>query len=294
VDDMTGSVVIKLAKETFKEFSIDRASRHGAALAYYAIFSIAPLFIIAVAVCAFFLGEAASQGHLAKVLHEIVGPKTAQTIQEIVKNAARPGAGIVATVLGFIVLAYGATNIFVQLKDSLNAIWNLPHKPATTWLGFFLSYIFAFLVVIIVGVLLLASAAITATITYIGTWFSDWLPGGTLVWSMLNHLTSFVLILVVFSLLYKFVPDAKVGWAPVWAGGALASFLFVIGKWALGLYLARSTVTSAYGAAGSLVVLLIWIYYSAQIFFLGAEFAQVYAEYTGCKITPKFKPAKSK
>lgn len=271
--------------EAYRQWVDDRASRLGAALAYYTIFSVAPLFIIAVAVAALFLGESASKGHLAQVLDETVGRQAATAIQDIVKNASRPRVGILASIAGLVLLLYGASNIFVQLRDSLDAIWNLPPKASRSWIGFFLNYILSLIVVILVGFLLIVSATLTAAISVVGHWFSDLLPFSAILFALINHVASFAMVTVLFALIYKYIPDAKVNWRPVWVGALMSSFLFAIGKWALAFYLSRGSVTNAYGAAGSLVVLLIWVNYSSQIFFFGAEFAEAYVKHKGLKIT---------
>ena len=278
-------IFFKLIMESYRQWIDDRASRLGAALAYYTIFSVAPLFIIAVAVSAFFLGEAASKGHLAQVLQDTVGQQAATAIQDIVKNASRPRTGIIASAVGLVLLLYGASNIFIQLRGSLDTIWNLPPKTSSTWLGFFLNYIISLAVVIMVGFLLFVSAFLTTAISVVGHWFSDLLPFSAILFALINHVASFALVTALFALIYKYIPDARVNWRPVWVGALMSSFLFAIGKWALAFYLSRGSVTNAYGAAGSLVVLLIWVNYSSQIFFFGAEFAEAYAKHKGLKIT---------
>ena len=284
---MPGKFILTLFKESYREWVADKASRLGAALAYYTIFSIAPLLLIATAVAGLVFGKSASEGQLQKSLEENVGPQAAQAIQGLLTSASKPSAGIIASVIGLATLILGASALFIQLKGALNSIWNIDLKPGQGFKGFVTNYLLSFLMVIGVGFVLLLSIIVSTALATIGKFFNDLLPGGAFVWGTVNNIVSFVILMVLFALIFKYVPDAIIRWKDVWPGAAVTAFLFTAGKWGLSMYLSRGSMSSTYGAAASLVVLLVWVYYSSQIIFFGAEFAEVYAHLHGIKIKPK-------
>ena len=270
-----------LLKQTFKEFGEDKVPRLGAALSYYTIFSMAPLLLIVIAVAGLVFGHKAAQGQVFDQLKTVMGPSTAATVQEMVQNAGKPKSGAIATILGVITLILGASGVFGQLKDALNTIWDVAPKKTEGIMGLIKDRFLSAAMVFGIGFLLLVSLVIDALLSALGKYGSQHLPGGEAIWHILSLVVSFVVITALFAMIFRLLPDLKIEWRDVWFGAAFTSFLFVLGKFALGLYLARSAVGSSFGAAGSLVVLLIWIYYSAQIVLFGAEFTQVYARNEG-------------
>ena len=275
-----------LARDTVREFFDDRVPMLGAAVAYYTLFSLAPLLVIALAIAGFVFGQEASSGQLASTLGGLLGAQGAQAVQDMVANARRPGAGVLATLLGLAALLFGAGGVFGQLQVAMDTIWDVKRRKGRGVKGFLKDRFFSFAMVVGVGFLLLVSLVVTAVLSVMGDLLSSTLPGGATLWRVLNFLISLAILSGLFALLFKIVPDVKVAWRDVLVGGFLTAVLFTVGKTLIGLYLGRGTVGSVYGAAGSLVVVLVWIYYSAQIFFLGAEFTQVYANRYGSGSRP--------
>ena len=273
--------IVTLFKETFTEFMDDKAPRLGAALAYYTIFSIAPLLLIAIAVAGVVYGKQAAQHDVLAQLQGLFGDAAARSIQEMLVSASKPRSGKTATIVGVITLLFGAAGVFGQLKDALNTIWNVEPKKRGGFIGMvrdrFLSFAMVFGIAFLLLVSLVLDAALSAVAKHVG------LPGGETPWEILQLGVSFGVVTALFALIFRFLPDTKVEWRDVWYGAAFTSFLFVIGKFLLGIYFGRAAVGSAYGAAGSLVLLLVWIYYSAQILFFGAEFTQVYSRHHGSR-----------
>jgi membrane protein len=273
--------IVTLFKETFTEFMDDKAPRLGAALAYYTIFSIAPLLLIAIAVAGVVYGKQAAQHDVLAQLKGLFGDAAAKSIQELLVSASKPRSGKIATIVGIITLLFGAAGVFGQLKDALNTIWNVEPKKRSGFIGMvrdrFLSFAMVFGIAFLLLVSLVLDAALSAVARHVG------LPGGETPWQFLQLGVSFGVVTALFALIFRFLPDTKVEWRDVWYGASFTSFLFVIGKFLLGIYFGRAAVGSAYGAAGSLVLLLVWIYYSAQILFFGAEFTQVYSRHHGSR-----------
>jgi len=270
-----------LFKQAFAEFGQDKVPRLGAALAYYTIFSIAPLLLIAIAIAGFVLGREAVQGELFGQLRGVLGSSAAGAVQEMVKNAAKPKTGIIATITGVLTLILGASGVFGQLKDALNTIWDVEPKQTSGVMGFIKERFLSVAMVFGVAFLLLVSLILDTVLATMGKFAQSHLPGGEALWQVVQIAFSFCVVTVLFALIFRFLPDLKIQWHDVWLGAALTSLLFVLGKFALGLYLGKAAVGSSFGAAGSLVVLLLWVYYSAQILLFGAEFTQVYARSTG-------------
>jgi len=269
--------VFGLFKQTFSKWSDDKVPRLGAALAYYTVFSIAPLIVIVIAIAGFWFGKQQAHDQIFDQIAGLLGEKGAQAISSMLQAADKPNEGLVATILGVLTLILGATGVFIQLQDALNTIWEVKPKPGRGVWNFIRQRILSLAMVFGIGFLLLVSLILSAAISAAGKWFEGMMPGGEELWHVINFVVSFLLIALLFSLMFKYLPDVKIAWRDVWLGGALTALLFTIGKFALGMYLGRSSVSSAYGAAGSLVILLLWVYYSAQILFFGAEFTQVYA-----------------
>jgi membrane protein len=280
------NAVVPLGKETFSDWSSDKAPRLAAALAYYTIFSIAPLLIVILAIAGLVFGQKAAQGQLTSQIQQLVGPASAQAIQEMLAHARHPTHSIVATVIGTITLVLGAGGVFGALQDALNTIWGVEPKPNAGFMRMVKDRFLSFSMVLGLGFILMVSLVLSAGISAVASYFGGRLSGAPWLWEALNTVVSFGIFALLFAMMFKILPDAKVQWRDVWIGALLTALLFTIGKFAIGLYLGRGAVGSAYGAAGSFVVLLLWIYYSAQILFFGAEFTKVYAKRYGSKIVP--------
>src|ERR1043165_9220187 len=278
-----------LFKQAFTEFGEDKAQRLGAALAYYTIFSLAPLLLIASASAGMVFGREAAQGQIFGQLRGVLGSQAAQAVQEMVKGAAKPKSGTIATVVGIVTLLFGAAGVFGQLKDALNTIWNVEPKTTGGIMAMIKDRFLSFAMVFGVGFLLLVSLVLDAAVAAAGKFVGDRLPGGEVLWQGVQLVMSLAVVTLLFALIFRFLPDVHPTWRDVWFGAIFTGVLFVLGTFALGLYLGKSAVGSSYGAAGSLVVLLLWVYYSAQILFFGAEFTQVYARTHGSMAEAKEK-----
>ncbi len=273
-------------KTTLEEWKEDDAQTWAASVAFYTILSLAPLLVLAVAVAGWVFGEQAARGQLVTQMEGMVGEAGAQTIQTIIANASGPGGGgVIATIISVALLFLGASKVFAELQKAMNRIWDVRTDPDAGWKGAVRKRLTGFAMVLGIGLLLLIAIAASAFLSNIQQ-FVGQIPGGALVWTALNFVVSLAIIAFLFAALFKYVPDVDIEWSDVWFGAAITAGLFALGKLALGFYLSHATVGSAYGAAGSLVVLLVWIYYSAQIFFFGAEYTQVHAKQSGRTIKP--------
>jgi membrane protein len=284
---MNPKEAFSLLKATFFEWLDDQAPMLGAALAYYTVFSLAPLLIITIAIAGLVFGAEAAQGQIFDQLRGLLGDASGKAMEEIVQSAsAEPKTGVVATVIGLVTLLFGASGVFGQLQASLNIIWGVQPKPGRGILGIIRDRILSFGFILVVGFLLLVSLLLTAAIAFVGKQFGAMVPGMEALIQLLNAILSLAVITLLFAMMFKILPDANIAWRDVWIGAFITALLFTIGKFALGFYLGRSGVASSYGAAGSFIVLLLWVYYSSQIVFFGAEFAQVYANRFGSHVTP--------
>jgi membrane protein len=274
-------------KQTFAEWSEDKAPRLAAALAYYTVFALAPLLLIAIAVAGLFFGREAATHQIGEQISGLLGPTAGEAINSMVQAAsAKQGSGIAASIIGIATLLFAASGVFGELQDSLDTIWEVQPKPGLGIWGTIKKRFFSFGMVLGVGFLLLVSLVISAMLSAIGGFVAGDQFGQTLIWKTINFVISFGVTTVLFALIFKVLPDAEVQWGDVWIGALVTALLFTIGKAAIGWYLGRPGTTSAYGAAGSFVALLLWVYYSAQILFIGAEFTQVYAKAYGSQIEP--------
>jgi membrane protein len=279
---------LSLLKESFQEWKEDDALQLGAALAYYTIFSIAPLLLIVIAVAGFVWGREAVQGQIVGQVDQLIGRQGGVAIQTMIANAAKQGqgSGILATVIAAVTALFGATGVFAQLQNALNKIWNVEAKPGRGILGFVKTRIASFGMILGIGFLLLVSLVVSAGLSAVDTYMTGLMPGAGVLFTILSFVVSLALITLLFAMIYRFLPDVRIAWRDVWVGAAATSLLFTIGKFLIGLYLGRSSVASVFGAAGSLVIVLLWIYYSTQILFFGAEMTQVYARHRGSQIVP--------
>lgn len=273
-----------LLTQTFKEWQEDNASRLAAALAYYTVFSIPPLLIIAIAIAAQIFDQTAVQQQITNQMQSLIGDSGAQVVEAILENSSQAGESIWAAIISVVTLLLGASGVFGELHSTLNAIWEVQARPGRGLLGTIKDRFFSFTMVLGVGFLLLVSLVVSAGLAAVNEFVTGALPGLVILAQAINFLVSFGIITVLFALVFKVVPDVKIAWRDVWVGAVVTAFLFTVGKFAIGLYLGNSAPGSTYGAAGSLIVLLLWVYYSAQILFLGAEFTQVYANKFGSHI----------
>jgi len=260
-----------LLKKAWGEFTEDKAQRLAAGLAYYTLFSIAPLLLIAIAIAGLVFGKSQAQAQIIGQIRMVMGDAGGKAIEEMLVSAAKPKTGTFAIVIGAVTLLFGAAGVFGQLKDALNTIWNLPEKKGGGFMRLLKERFLSFAMVLGVAFLLLVSLVIDAALSAISS----------TLWQPIQLLVSFAVVTVLFAFIFRFLPDTRPEWRDVWSGAAFTSLLFVLGKFALGLYLGKSAVGSSYGAAGSLVVMLVWIYWSANILFFGAEFTQVHARERG-------------
>lgn len=279
--------LLQLAKDAFNLWLESRAPTMGAALAFYTLFSIPPLLVIALAAASLVFGPEAASGQLAEELKKVVGSDVALAMQSMVQQDNQTGGGGVAMAIGLGVLLLGASGVFVELQTSLNTIWRVQAKSGYGIMEIIRDRFLSFTLVLVTCFLLLVSLIISAALSMISAWWTpESVPGGTYFWQAVQAVFGFGIITLLFALIYRFVPDVKICWRDVWVGSAVTALLFLTGKQVLGLYLAQKGVTSSYGVAGSLVLVLIWVYYSAQIFLLGAAFTRVYAIDRGSKCEP--------
>jgi membrane protein len=276
-----------LSQDVVYQWIEDEPFQLASSLSYYTLFSLAPLLIIAIAVAGFAFGREAAQGQIVQTIQGMVGQESARAIQEMIQNASnKPKTGMISTLVGIVALIFGAGGVVGQLQGSLNKIWGVTPKPGQGVWGFIRQRFVSFAMVLGIGFLLLVSLVVTALLTGLTQLMGTLLGGSAFTAHALELLVSFIFVTALFAMIYKFLPDVRIQWRDVWIGAALTSLLFTIGKFLIGLYLGSSGVTSAYGAAGSLITILLWVYYSALIFFLGAEFTQVYASQYGSGVVP--------
>ena len=277
--------VTVLIAETFSQWSQDSAPRLAASLAYYALLSAAPLLVISIAIAGGIFGQKAVQGQLAWEIQTLVGGAAAQAIQAVILDTQKPAAGLTATILSVATVIVAATSVVVELNAALNLIWGVSQPDTGSWLGdilrFFKQRLYSALVVTAAGCLLLMSLLISASIATIGKFFRPLLPTPEWVLHVMAFTASFVVVLLLFAAIYKLLPDVRLRWSDVLVGASVTSLLFTIGKQLIAVYLGRVGFESTYGAAWGAVLLLVWVYYSAQLFFLGAEFTKVYTRTYG-------------
>jgi membrane protein len=283
---MSPKAMWKMLLEVYNDWSDDKASRLAAALAFYTILSLAPILVIVIAIAGFAFGAPVVREEIANAIQSLVGRDGADAIKMVMENAAMPGHSTLAETAGLLVLIFGAAEVFIQLKDSLNDVWDVKPRLDLGILGTIREYFFSLSMVVGVGFLLLVSLVVSAALSAFGAFIGAHLPDNETLLKIINFSISFAVTTFIFALIYKVVPDARIAWSDVWIGAGVTALLFIGGKFLIGLYILYSAEGLAYGAAGSLVVLMIWVYYSAQIFLMGAEFTKVYAEKFGSRIKP--------
>jgi membrane protein len=272
--------IVELLKETYGEWSRHGATQLGASLAYYSVLSLAPLIILLVAILELVYGGEAARGDLALELERFMGREAADAVQRVVALGSAPTSGVIATIVGIVMLLLGASGVVIALQQSLNTIWDVPPRAYKRWWGPYLRQkLVGFATVVLVALVLAASLSVTAGIAVAEKFFAAWLPIPAVVLQLLNLAVSLGVLTLLFALLFRTLPDKPITWRGVWLGASVTALLFTAGKYAIGMYLGKASVGSAYGAAGSLIVILVWVYYSAQVFFFGAEFTHVYARH---------------
>jgi membrane protein len=278
----------KALKASFKGFGDDKVTKLSASLAYYTVFSLAPLMIVIIYLCSIFFGREAIEGTINDQIQGFVGHEAATQLQDMIKNASISGKGTVAAIIGFVTLLVGATTVFAEIQDSINSIWGLKPKPNKAgWLILLKNRLLSFSVIASLGFLLLVSLAVTAVIEALMNRLQAMFPDVAVVLIyIVNLLITFSVITVLFGVIFKVLPDAKMKWRDVLAGAIATSILFMLGKFAISFYIGQSNVGSTYGAAGSMVILLLWVYYSSIILYFGAEFTLAYSRELGHKIKP--------
>ncbi len=279
--------VFTTTRKCFDAWSDDQATTYSAALAYYTVFSIAPLLLIALSVGGFFFGEQALRGQVTTALSGLLGPTGAKAIEGMLQASALQRGSLLAGIVGGVVLLIGATTVFGELQESLNAIWKvrpIPGRSVTTLLR---QRLLSFAMIVVIAFLLLVSLILTATLAALGEFAHTRLPGGASLWQGLNFAASFGLVTLLFGAIFKILPDVKLGWRDVRFGAVITALLFTLGKLAIGLYLGKSAIATTYGAAGAAVIILVWSYYSSAILLFGAEYTRHHSLARGGRVELK-------
>lgn len=282
------SKAFSLLRQTFQEWLQDKVPQLGAALAYYTVFSLAPLILILLAIVGVVFRDdpAGAWDKITQQMSYFLDPSAVQVVQEIAQKASQPGKSTLATLIGIALALFGASGVFGQLQDALNTIWGVKAKPGRGIWGFLRARFLSFAMVAGICFLLLVSMALQAMLKIFSEYVQSVLPGGLAVALTVYLIFDFGIVVLLFAMIFKFLPDVKIQWRDVWIGAIVTALLFGLGKWLLGLYLGSGAASSAYGAASSLITLLLWVYYSSQILLFGAEFTQVYAARVGRELAP--------
>jgi membrane protein len=286
VPSMKNSTIWKFLKTTFSEWYAYDPFQMAAALAYYTLFSLAPLLIILTGIVGFFLGSSAAESYIIGAISGIVGPQSGDAIREVGRNASNEEGGLLATITGFILLLIGAGAVVGQLQTSLNTLWGVKARTDRGWWAIIRARFLSYAMLLGIGFLLLVSLVASTVLSAMSKYLGGLLPGADFLWHIVDLVVSFGFTTALFAMIYKVLPDVHISWKDVWVGAALTALLFTIGKFLIGLYLGQSSTSATYGAAGSLVTVLLWVYYSALIFFLGAEVTKVYATEYGRGVAP--------
>jgi membrane protein len=271
--------LLSILKTTFAAWNKHEAPRLGAALAFYTILSLSPLVIIVVALAGVIFSRSTAQAHILSQVQGMIGVEGGKAMESMLANAQKPAAGILGTIVGLLSLLFGASGVFTELRSALNLIWEVNPENTSGVVALLRERFFSFGMVLSIGFLLLVSLVVSTILAAVGKFFGGLLPIPSPVLAVLNFLLSYIGVAVLFGLIFRFVPEAKVRWVNVWLGALATALFFTIGKTVIGLYLGKSSLGSAYGAAGSVIVVIVWVYYSAQIFFFGAEFTHAYSEH---------------
>ena len=284
---ITMKTAFRIFKDTFQSFLDDKGLKLSASLSYYTVFSMAPLLLLLISLASIFFGRDAIQGQIFGEINGLIGNEAAVQIQEIIKNTELSGKTTLAVIIGGITLLIGATSIFGEIQDSINIIWKVKAKPKRGWLKLIQDRLRSSSLIVGLGFLLIVSLLVNGVLLALSEWLKNYFPDMTLIiFQIINVSISFIVITLLFGVIFKVLPDAKIAWKDVRAGAFFTACLFMLGRFLIGLYIDYSGTGSAYGAAGSLIIILVWVYYTAAILYFGAEFTKVYAEYTGARIEP--------
>jgi len=284
---ITLNVAWKILKDTFNSFLEDRALKLSASLSYYTVFSLAPLLLLMISLAGVFFGREAIQGQIFGEINGLIGNEAASQIQEIIRNMELSGKTSIALIIGGITLIIGATSVFGEIQDSINIIWRVKAKPKRGWIKILKDRLLSSSLIVGLGFLLIVSLIVNGLLVALGEWLKHYFPDVTIIiFQIGNVLISFLVIMTLFGVIFKVLPDAKIAWKDVKAGAFFTACLFLLGRFLIGFYIDATSTGSAYGAAGSLIVILVWVYYTAAILYFGAEFTRVYAEYIGARIEP--------
>ncbi len=281
------AIIWKLTKATATGFANDRALKLSAALSYYTVFSMAPLLLLMISLAGFFLGRDAIEGHVFSEMKGLIGASAAAQIQEVIQNMELSGTTTTALVIGIITLIIGATSVFGEIQDSINMIWKVKAKPKRGWVKLLKDRLLSSSLIIGLGFLLIVSLIVNGLLLAVSDYLRQFIPDITItLFHVINVVVSMAVITILFGVIFKVLPDAKIAWKDVRAGAFFTACLFLLGRFLIGVYIDASSTGTAYGAAGSIIVILVWVYYTAAILYFGAEFTKVYAEYTGAQIEP--------
>lgn len=277
----------KILKAAFSGFTDDRALKLSASLAYYTIFSLAPLLLLMISLAGVFLGKEAIEGKVFTEINGMVGNDAAKQIQDMIKNLEKSGQSTVSVIIGMVTLLIGATSVFGEIQDSINIIWQVKAKPAKGWVKMIKDRVLSSSLIVTLGFLLLVSLVVNGALLAVSDRLKNFLPDITVVvFNIINAGISFIVIAVLFGVIFKVLPDVKIKWKDVRSGAIFTTVLFMVGRLVIGIYIEKSGTGSTYGAAGSLIVILLWVYYTAAILYFGAEFTRAYADFKGIKIEP--------
>lgn len=270
--------VLPLLKATFSDWNDHNAPRLGAALAFYTILSLSPLVILVLSLVGFLFDRSTAQAHIVAQFEAMIGSDGGKAVQTMLTSAQKPSSGIIGSIIGIITLLFGASGVFGELRSALNLMWDVTPKNTSGVMGMLRERFFSFGMVLSIGFLMMVSLLLSTALAIVGKFFAGLLPLPAMVIAAMNFVVAFVGIAILFAVIFKFVPETKISWRNVRTGAVVTALLFMLGKSLIGLYLSKAGVGSSYGAAGSLIVVIVWVYYSAQIFFFGAEFTHVYAQ----------------
>ena len=291
---MNSKGLISIFKETFSNWNKHDAPRLGASLAFYTILSLSPLLILVLALAGLIFDQTTARTQVLSQVQAVIGAEGGRAVGAVLTNAHRPGSGVLGTVIGLLSLCFGASGVFGELRSALNTIWDVSDADSSGFMSMLRARFFSFGMVLSIGFLLMVSLVISTGLAAVGKYFAGFLPVPAGALMVFNFLVSFLGIAVLFGLIFRFVPaapSAMLRWKSIWPGALVTALFFTVGKTLIGLYLGKASIGSSYGAAGSVIVLIVWVYYSAQLFFFGAEFTHAYAEHRMASTRPVSKPS---